>query len=71
MTLLMRREPEIVERIAPLLIRPLEMVKRKAVESAMILCQGDEVEAARRLGISRTGIRKMLRKYLEVDACLA
>jgi DNA-binding NtrC family response regulator len=71
MTLLMRREPEIVERIAPLLIRPLEMVKRKAVESAMILCQGDEVEAAKRLGISRSGIRKMLAKYREVDECLA
>lgn len=71
MTLLTRREPEIVERIAPLLIRPLEMVKRKAIESAMILCQGDEVEAAKRLGISRSGIRKMLRKYREVDACLA
>jgi DNA-binding NtrC family response regulator len=71
MTLLVRREPEIVERIAPLLIRPLEMVKRKAIESAMILCQGDEVEAAKRLGISRSGIRKMLRKYREVDECLA
>lgn len=67
MTLLARRTPEIVERIAPLLIRPLEMVKRKAIESAMILCQGDEVEAAKRLGISRSGIRKMLLKYRGLD----
>jgi len=69
MTLVTRRNPEIVERIAPLLIRPLESVKRKAVESAMILCQGDEVEAAKRLGVSRSGLRKMLDKYREADIC--
>ena len=71
MMLLSKTHPEFVERIAPLLIRPLEAVKRKAVESAMILCQGNEIEASRRLGISRSGLRKMLQKYREVDACLA
>lgn len=69
MTLLARTHPEFVERVAPLLIRSLDSVKREAVESAMILCQGNEGEAAKRLGISRSGIRKMLREYREADAC--
>ncbi len=71
MMLLSRTHPEFVERIAPLLIRPLEGVNRKAGERAMILWHGNEIDAARRLGISRSGLRKMLAKYREVDACLA
>lgn len=69
MTLIARSHAEFVERVAPLLIRPLESVKREAVESAMILCQGNETEAARHLEISRSGIRKLLREYRKDDAC--
>lgn len=67
--LLGRDHSEFIERVAPLLIRPLDSVKQDAVESAMILCRGDEAEAAERLGISRSGIRKMLAHYREVDVC--
>ena len=69
MTLLARPHPEFVERVAPLLVRPLDAVKREAVESAMILCQGDMSEAAKRLGISYSGLRKMLREFREADLC--
>jgi len=68
MTLLIREPHELVERTAPLLIRPLHEVKRKAVESAMILCGGNIRLAAMRLGISQTGLRKMLAEYRKADA---
>ena len=68
MTLLSRTNEEVLKRIAPDLIRPLDSVKRRAVESAMILCEGNASEAARRLGISYGGLRRLLREYRREDA---
>ena len=68
MSLLTQAPEQLVERIAPLMIRPLHEVKRKAVESAMILCGGNIRIAAMRLEISQTGLRKMLAEYRKADA---
>lgn len=65
MTLLSRAPNEVLERIAPDLVRPMETVKREAVESAMILCQGNFREAAFRLGISRATLYRLLKRIRE------
>jgi DNA-binding NtrC family response regulator len=63
MSLLQRPPMELVERIAPLLVTPLHVVERKAIESAMILCQGNVSEAAKRLAIGRTTLIGILKRY--------
>ena len=68
MTLLSRQPAEVLERIAPDLVRPLHVVTRNAVESALILCQGNVEDAAKRLGISRPTLYRMLRKWRKEDA---
>jgi DNA-binding NtrC family response regulator len=69
MTPLLSREPaEVLERIAPDLVRPLKVIAREAVESAMILCSGDRDEAAKRLGISRAKLYRMLAAWRKADA---
>ena len=49
------------------LIPPLRASVRKHVESALILCNGKQKEAARRLGISHQGLRQMQRRWLKED----
>jgi len=65
--LLARPREEMLERIAPDLIRPLHLVKREAVERALILCQGNTKQAARKLGLSYGGLRKMLNNFRKAD----
>lgn len=66
--LLTMQPREMLERVAPDLIRPLHQVKREAIESAMILCQGDVHEAARRLDISPRTLYRLLRQWRKADA---
>jgi DNA-binding NtrC family response regulator len=67
--MLLRRKPdEVMERIAPDLIVPMLSVKRRAIESALILCRGNHLEAARRLEISYTSLRKLAAQYRKADA---
>lgn len=68
MSLLKRSPAEILERIAPLLVRPLAEVERRTIESAMILCQGNVAKAARRLQISRTTLASKVQKLRKEDA---
>lgn len=65
--LLSRPREEMLERIAPDLIRPLQTVKRETIERAMVLCQGNVKQAARKLGISYGGLRKMLSDFRKAD----
>lgn len=44
-------------------IRPLATVQREAIESALILCQGNKDEAAKRLGISRVTIFRRIKEF--------
>lgn len=50
--LVTRSDSEILQRVARDLVKPLHFVTRQAIESAMILCEGNKTEAAFRLGIS-------------------
>jgi DNA-binding NtrC family response regulator len=59
--------PNALERVAPLLVRPLKTVERATIESAMILCQGDRELAANRLQIGRSTLWRKLRGYREED----
>ena len=68
MTLLVMDPKRILERIAPEFIRPLAEVQREKIESALILCQGNVAEAARRLGISRAQIYRLVRIWRKDDA---
>lgn len=68
MALIERTHEEFLQRIALDLIRPLARVKREAIESAMILCEGNVTEAAKRLGISRETLHRLLRCYRKEDA---
>lgn len=63
-----RTYDEVLERVAADLVRPLAEVKRDAIESAMILCQGNVTEAAKRLGISRETLHRLLRRWRKEDA---
>lgn len=67
MTLLRASHDQLLTRIAPLLVRSLKDVRRDAVESAMILCQGNHAEAARRLGISRQHLHQLLARWKRED----
>jgi ActR/RegA family two-component response regulator len=68
MTLLTRQPQEILERVARDLIVPLPVLQRKAIESAMILCEGNISEAARRLRVHRTQLCRILAKYRKEDS---
>jgi len=68
MTLLARTDEEILQRIARDLVRPIATVKREAIERAMILCEGNVSEAAKRLGVSRVNLTRLLAKYRKDDA---
>jgi transcriptional regulator of acetoin/glycerol metabolism len=68
MTLLERSHEDFLGRVAPDLVRPLAIVRRDAIESAMILCQGNVTEAARRLEISRYTLHRLLRQWRKEDA---
>ena len=68
MTLLTRSHDDILERIAPDLVRPLEVVKREHIERAMVLCRGNVALAAKRLQMSRTNLLRMLALYRKADA---
>jgi DNA-binding NtrC family response regulator len=52
----------------PDLVRPLEEVKREAIESALILCEGNMRQAARQLGVSYTFMRTAVAKFRREDA---
>ena len=52
---------------APRLIRPLKEWEKKHIESAMILCQGNLMLAAKRLGISRAKLYRKLADYEKAD----
>ena len=60
--------PEVLQRIAPDLVRPLASVERAAIESAMILCEGNASMAAEKLGVSRDTLYRKLREYRKADA---
>jgi len=49
------------------LIRPLAEVEQEAIESAMILCQGNITEASQRLEISREVLERKLAEYKRSD----
>jgi len=68
MPLLTQELPQVLERIAPDLVRPLAKVKREAIESAMILCQGNISQAAKRLGISRSRLARLIQEWRKEDA---
>lgn len=68
MALVERSHEEFLQRVALDLIRPLARVKREAIESAMILCEGSVSEAAKRLGISRETLHRLLRRWRKEDA---
>lgn len=59
---------EMLERIAPDLVRPLATVKREHIERAMILCKGNATEAAKRLGISYRYLLALLKRWRMEDA---
>jgi len=67
-TLLTQTREQILERCAPDLIRPLATVKRQAIESALILCQGNVTEAAKRLGISRAQLTRIVAQWRKEDS---
>jgi DNA-binding NtrC family response regulator len=67
-TLLSRYRSEVLERIAPDLVRPLHVVERETIESAMILCQGNVGVAAKRLGMSRETLYRRLKLWRKEDA---
>ena len=50
------------------LIRPLAVVQREAIESALILCEGNRQLAADRLGIIVMTLRKWTKKFREERA---
>jgi transposase len=50
------------------LIRPLDIVKREAIESALILCGGNQKEASRRLGVSYGFVRQRVAEFRREDA---
>jgi DNA-binding NtrC family response regulator len=52
---------------APRLIRPLKLMERQHIESAMILCQGDLMMAARHLEIARSTLYRKLADYEKAD----
>ena len=52
---------------APRLIRPLKLMERKHIESAMILCQGNLMLAAKRLEVGRATLYRKLAKYKQVE----
>lgn len=68
MVLLARTHEEMLQRVAPDLVRPLADVTREAIESAMILCEGNVSKAAKRLQISRTTLASILERYRKADA---
>jgi ActR/RegA family two-component response regulator len=68
MTLLARENSEVLQRIARDLVVPLETIKKAHIERAMILCEGNAADAARRLGLSYNGLRKLLNRYRRGDA---
>ena len=45
------------------LIRPLAIIEQEAIESALILCEGRCLEAARRLGIGKTTLYRKVHQY--------
>jgi DNA-binding NtrC family response regulator len=51
----------------PDLVRPLHLVTREIIESALILCGGNRKEAARRLGISRETIQRRIAEFRAED----
>src|SRR6266702_2647872 len=53
--------------LAPNLIRPLKLMEKKHIESAMILCQGNLMLAAKRLEISRAKLYRKLADYEKAD----
>ena len=62
-----RRQPPIdLERVRDL-IRPLAEVEQRAIESAMILCEGHRAEAAQRLGIDPLTLRRRITAYRDAD----
>jgi DNA-binding NtrC family response regulator len=65
--LMARTNSEILQRVARDLVKPLELVTRQAIESAMILCEGNKTEVAFRLGISRPTLMRHLKQYRRED----
>ena len=68
MTLLVMTPEKVLERIAPEFIRPLAEVERVAIESALILCQGNIPAAARHLRISREKLYRLVRAWRKEQA---
>lgn len=54
---------EIVEQQDTTLDRVVELLDRAIVEGVYTLCQGNKLETAKRLGISRQGLYTKLEKY--------
>ena len=52
---------------APRLIRPFKESEQKLIESAMILCRGNLMLAARHLEIGRATLYRKLAKYKQVE----
>jgi hypothetical protein len=47
----------------PDLVRPMKVVIRETIESALILCEGNRRLAAKRLGLSYATVRNYVRKF--------
>lgn len=62
-----RLEPRVEITIRPDLVRPLRVVEREAIESAMILCGGDTALASERLEIGRATLYRKLSQWRSED----
>lgn len=58
---------EIAEHMGPELIQPLDDTIRRAIESALILCQGKVGLASRKLGLTPRAIYYHQRKWKQED----
>lgn len=48
-------------------IRPIAELEKDAIMQALILCEGDRIEAAKRLKISKSSIYRKLKAYHEAE----
>lgn len=53
--------------VSTLTLRTLAEIEREAIEAALVACNGNKSEAARRLGITARTIRNKQKEYAVLD----